>query len=135
VRRGPVVHPANLILGSGRWLGESVQDHPDFAWYPLIARSDNSELDYQAVQQIIHASSTSDDNGMSGSAELPDPALGGSVDVSLKFDRSDRVFEDGDLIGLTVAASRSGFLYVIFTDAEGKRTLAFPNAFDRDNVV
>ena len=24
-----------VVTGSGKWIGRSAQDHPDFAWYPF----------------------------------------------------------------------------------------------------
>jgi hypothetical protein len=41
-----------LIRGSDQWTGTSVQDHPDFAWYPTERRSDNPEVDYNLLTQL-----------------------------------------------------------------------------------
>jgi hypothetical protein len=37
---------SQLIFGSDHWTGRSVDDHPDFAWYPTARAQDNPELDY-----------------------------------------------------------------------------------------
>jgi hypothetical protein len=42
-----------VVLGSGRWVGPSRQDHPDFAWYPFVAVPENPEVDYPTVQQLL----------------------------------------------------------------------------------
>ena len=42
-----------VVLGSGLWTGRSRQDHPDFAWYPYLARAQNPEVKYTAVQELI----------------------------------------------------------------------------------
>lgn len=42
-----------FVLGSGRWTGKSVQDHPDFAWYPYVARAENPGVAPDKVGQIV----------------------------------------------------------------------------------
>jgi hypothetical protein len=42
-----------LVLGSGRWTGQSYWVHPDFAWYPYVAVPENPELAYDAVKGLI----------------------------------------------------------------------------------
>jgi hypothetical protein len=41
-----------LIAGSDRWTGASVQDHPDFAWYPVQRGQENPQLDYNFVSRL-----------------------------------------------------------------------------------
>jgi len=43
----------SIVSGSGRWTGESVNDHPDFAWYPYVARAENPGIDAAKVSQIV----------------------------------------------------------------------------------
>jgi hypothetical protein len=40
----------SMVAGSGVWLQE---DHPDFAWYPYVARAENPNIDPAKVSQII----------------------------------------------------------------------------------
>jgi hypothetical protein len=40
------------IEGTDHWTGPSVQDHPDFAWYPTERAQENPDLDYNLVSQI-----------------------------------------------------------------------------------
>jgi hypothetical protein len=42
-----------VVMGTGRWTGRSEKDHPDFAWYPYIARADNPEVHYTAVRELV----------------------------------------------------------------------------------
>jgi hypothetical protein len=42
-----------IVQGSGRWTGPSVQNHPDFAWYPEAVQPENPELNYEVVQKIV----------------------------------------------------------------------------------
>jgi hypothetical protein len=41
-----------LVIGSDHWTGASVQDHPDFAWYPTQRAQENPQLDYNLVSQL-----------------------------------------------------------------------------------
>jgi hypothetical protein len=43
----------NIVMGSGRWTGQSVKDHPDFAWYPYQAVASNPEVKYSKVQRLV----------------------------------------------------------------------------------
>jgi hypothetical protein len=40
------------LEGTDHWTGASVQDHPDFAWYPTERVQENPELDYTLAQQL-----------------------------------------------------------------------------------
>lgn len=42
-----------LVLGSGQWTGNSVADHPDFAWYPYVAVAENPSVDVARVSSIV----------------------------------------------------------------------------------
>ena len=41
-----------LVLNSDHWSGTSVQDHPDFAWYPVQRAQENPGLNYNFVSQL-----------------------------------------------------------------------------------
>lgn len=43
-----------IEMGSAKWIGQSVKDHPDFAWFPFVARPENSEVSYELVQEILN---------------------------------------------------------------------------------
>jgi hypothetical protein len=40
-------------MGSGKWLGSSRRNHPDFAWFPYVVRPENPEVEYAKVTQIL----------------------------------------------------------------------------------
>src|SRR5262249_4421559 len=44
----------NVVMGSGKWIGASIKDHPDFAWYPQQQRSENPNVDYKVVAQALN---------------------------------------------------------------------------------
>jgi Transglutaminase elicitor len=46
-----------LTAGTDQWTGDSVQDHPDFAWYPTARAQQNPELDYTLVTQLAQKGS------------------------------------------------------------------------------
>jgi hypothetical protein len=46
----------SLVMGSGRWVGPSVTNHPDFAWYPHVAVAENPEMQYAVVKELVDAS-------------------------------------------------------------------------------
>jgi len=46
----------SLVMGSGRWIGPSVTNHPDFAWYPHIVVAVNPEVHYEVVRELVDAS-------------------------------------------------------------------------------
>jgi hypothetical protein len=48
----------NIVMGSGRWTGPSVKDHPDFAWYPTKAVAANPEVIYAKVQRLVTPAQT-----------------------------------------------------------------------------
>ena len=41
-----------LVANSDHWTGASVQDHPDFAYYPTERVQENTELDYNLASQL-----------------------------------------------------------------------------------
>ncbi len=42
-----------VVMGSGEWTGHSIQDHPDFAWYPFVSMAENPEVDVDVVSEIL----------------------------------------------------------------------------------
>jgi hypothetical protein len=45
----------SIVMGSGRWTGNSVQNHPDFAWYPYVVVSQNPEVEYAQVKKLLES--------------------------------------------------------------------------------
>jgi len=43
----------NILMGSAKWEGTSLKDHPDFCWYPYLTRSDNPQIDYKKVREMV----------------------------------------------------------------------------------
>ncbi|MDD3588524.1 MAG: DUF4384 domain-containing protein [Thermoguttaceae bacterium] len=47
------IQNGSIVMGTGHWTGNSVNVHPDFAWFPYIVRSGNSELTYENVCLLL----------------------------------------------------------------------------------
>lgn len=47
-----------VVFGSGLWTGRSLQDHPDFAWFPYLARADNPEVQQESVRALVGQASS-----------------------------------------------------------------------------
>ena len=43
------------VLGTSKWIEPSVDNHPDFAWFPYVVRPENPEVKYEKVKQLIRA--------------------------------------------------------------------------------
>jgi hypothetical protein len=42
-----------VVMGSGRWVGPSIRNHPDFAWYPYVRKPENPYVDVGQVRQML----------------------------------------------------------------------------------
>src|SRR5205823_13038341 len=47
------MHNGSIQPGSSRWVGRSVSDHPDFAWYPYVVKPKNPRLSYAVVRSML----------------------------------------------------------------------------------
>jgi hypothetical protein len=65
-------------MGSGRWVGQSVQNHPDFAWYPYVVMPENPQVDYEKVKQIIGAAGDTTPNDPPGTHPNRPPGTPGT---------------------------------------------------------
>lgn len=144
----------SVVMGSGRWIGRSVQDHPDFAWYPYIARPENPEVKYPIVRELLGRDRDADEpsnpdppensspeNGLVTIAESDaDALLIGPAQLaalvatrvsnfSLDADADPfgvRRYERGDAIRLRIASERDGFVYLLHVSPAGELTQLFP---------
>lgn len=57
------LYNGSIVMGSGQWVGQSVQSHPDFAWYPYVVRPENPHVNYQQVKQIVGVASADAGSG------------------------------------------------------------------------
>jgi hypothetical protein len=57
-----------VVAGSGKWIGTSVRDHPDFAWYPQRTQPENPRVDRSTVMRMLNRG-----NGRDPVLPNPDP--------------------------------------------------------------
>ena len=55
--------------------------------------------------------------------------------VRVDVDHRDRVYSAGDTLQATVRSGCDGYLYLLYTNAEGKTTCLFPNRFQSNNHI
>lgn len=58
-----------------------------------------------------------------------------SLFLSVSVDHKDCVYDDGDLVKITVNAGDNGYLYLVHKDVEGNFALLFPNIYEKDCEV
>jgi hypothetical protein len=142
-----------VVAGSGRWVGPSVKDHPDFAWYPYVVRPENPHVDYAQVRQMLgqdsyHRSVDGDDKLDSASppavhrprsADEPGPlTLTPTELMALVAARRSRfhllvqtgdfngVYKEGDAYKVSVLSEKPGYLYLLHLDRDGHVKVLFP---------
>ncbi|HKI30528.1 MAG TPA: DUF4384 domain-containing protein, partial [Gemmataceae bacterium] len=59
----------SVVSGSGHWVGPSVKNHPDFAWYPKVTKPENPNVSVAKVLEMLGQGS------FSRNLDLPDVAL------------------------------------------------------------
>ncbi len=55
--------------------------------------------------------------------------------VRVNVDHASRVYGEGDTMKVTVRSERSGYLYLVYCQADGKVSVLFPNKFQTDNRI
>jgi len=72
---------------SGQWTGDSIEDHPQFLWYPETVSEANPYVTYDRVQQLVTGTynTTEDDDAepnddLASAVELTDHWIGRSLD-------------------------------------------------------
>lgn len=67
--------------------------------------------------------------------ERPTSSQPQSFYVNVSVNHENRIYEEGDLMTVTVESSKSGYLYLLYKDASGSVALLFPNRFHADNHI
>ena len=148
--------------GSGKWVGASEKDHPDFAWYPYVARAENPDVDYAAVQKMLGSSSPPPPNP----DPIPDPnyppqprggtdstpparvvSLSPNELMTLLADKASSFhfvltvdgfgaaqYQIGQAFSVSTYSEQEGYLYVFEIDDDGGVKLLFPMT-GQDNRV
>jgi hypothetical protein len=98
---------------------------------PLAARADI--IQPLAGRELPSAATAKSARGVNVEAATQNPQASFLVRVSV--DRADAIYEQGELMQVSVLSERSGYLYLIYKQADGTDVVLFPNQFDRDNRI
>ncbi len=55
--------------------------------------------------------------------------------VRVNLDRPDGIYEEGQLMEVSVESEKSGYLYLLYKQADGSEKCLFPNQYDSDNSI
>lgn len=55
--------------------------------------------------------------------------------VRVNVDRPDGIYEEGQLMEVSVESEKSGYLYLLYKQADGSEKCLFPNQYDSDNSI
>lgn len=55
--------------------------------------------------------------------------------VRVSVDQKDRIYEQGELMKVTVRSQRSGYLYLMYKQVDGSSKCLFPNVYESDNRI
>jgi len=55
--------------------------------------------------------------------------------VRVSVDRADATYQQGELMQVSVESERSGYLYLLYKQADGGNKCLFPNRYDQNNYI
>ncbi len=100
-----------MVMGSGEWTGESVEDHPDFAWYPYVAVAGNPELEVAQVSKIVGFNAGGNGAPIDGGGDEPvdvDPPTDETGNpVAINPEPIDSMISPGELAELVINQTSS----------------------------
>jgi len=144
----------SIVMGSGRWTGYSVTNHPDFAWYPYVPMPENPEIHYKTVKRLVSRSEAGTDeiqrrrdqwlgNPRDGADPQGEPntplplgplqLVAAIADKTSDFDLDARLTEFGRVqyrvaepYAIAGSSEEDGYLYVLHVSPAGELTLLHP---------
>lgn len=133
------------VMGSGKWTGRSVKDHPDFLWYPTSTKPENPEVETAQVKKMLSCTPETPPPPTTPVPEIPaitpselvnliaDMTSDFLLDITVdKFDGG--VYSIGEKISIFGKSEKSGYLYLIGISPKGTLTVLYPQNGD-DNKV
>ncbi len=152
-----------VVMGTGRWTGYSVMNHPDFAWYPYVPTPENPEIEYKTVKSLVGATGTADgsinsrlDDWLGYGGDRTDATTVGRdtplplsplqlvaaiVDKTSDFGLDARLtefgkvqYQTGEPFAIAGASEEDGYVYVLHVSPEGDLRLLYPTP-DGDNRI
>lgn len=150
------MHGDSIVMGTGKWIGESVKNHPDFAWFPYVVRSTNPEIDYAAACKLLGRNPVAAPPETPIALPTPQPIepeveefvsnpvpetadtltlpqlllLLDGVKSDYMFDISadnfDGKYVENDLLVINGISDEAGYLYLFGIDPAGKLSILYP---------
>lgn len=152
----------SVVMGTGKWIGESVKNHPDFAWFPYIVRSSNPEMDYNTACKLLGRrpagpppvttpSPTPTPTPTPGSPVVPEEAAPENVLTlsqlllllegeksdfvfDINTERFDRKYAENEMLSINGISKEAGYLYLFGIDPDGKLSVLYPQPEDDNRV-
>jgi hypothetical protein len=152
------VYNGSIVMGSGRWVGHSIENHPDFAWYPYVVMPENPYIEYNHVKHVLGtpavgapgASATGTaPGGPSASAILSQDATflspiqvvaaiaekTSAFHLDVTVDRFDGgQYRMGDPMQVRGSSEQAGYLYLFYVNSQGELALLYPRP-GQDNRI
>ena len=148
------------VMGSGKWTGNSVKDHPDFLWYPTKAKPENPEVEYVQVKKMLHCAPEQPEPEPETEPEPeqqpeqpqpePEPEIPAITPpelvkliadqtsdfmLDITVDRFDGgMYKAGEKITVTGKSEKSGYLYLIGISPKGSLTVLYPQKGDKNEI-
>lgn len=144
------------VIGSGKWTGNSVKDHPDFLWYPTQTKPENPEVEYKLVRNMLRCAPPPEPEPEPEPQPEPQPqpqpqpeipaitppelvkliadqTSDFMLDVTVdKFDGG--MYEPGEKITISGKSEKEGFLYLIGISPKGTLTVLYPQNGDNNKI-
>ncbi|MDO4576205.1 MAG: DUF4384 domain-containing protein [Planctomycetia bacterium] len=137
-----------LLMGTGRWTGKSVNDHPDFLWFPYVAKPENPEVDYKWICTTLAQSLSQPEPQPQPQPQPEIPTISPEELIELvasqksdfmldatvdKFDGG--VYHEGEPLQIALKSQRGGYLYLIGILPSGKPFMLYPQAGDNNQIA
>jgi hypothetical protein len=150
----------SIVMGTGQWLGDSVTNHPDFAWFPYVVRSGNPEVKYETVCKLLGRQTTipprpiNIDNPVTTpttpNTPLPEmlsenmltlPELfallegkSSSWDFDIRCESFDGKYTEGELLTIKGISAKSGYLYLFGISPDSELAVLYPQSVDNNKI-
>lgn len=155
---------ASIVMGTGKWIGESVKNHPDFVWFPYVVRSANPEMDYLTACKLLGRKPVATPPETPVVLPSPRPVVPVTEEIAnisvskmndtltlpqllllLEGEKSDFVFDisaghfdgkyaENDLLVVNGISDETGYLYLFGMDPNGKLSVLYPQPGDDNRI-
>jgi len=154
----------SVVMGTGKWIGESIKNHPDFAWFPYIVRSSNPEVKYDQVCNLLGRPVTPPPTPVQGPVQPVQPPVQSQQPIVmpeietasecltlpqlmllLEGEKSDFIFDisaekfdgkytENDLLAINGITREAGYLYLFGIDPNERISVLYPQPEDNNHM-